>query len=173
MCKTRTCWRVQQRRSGWVLSKEEENWWAMMFELVDQPLPATHATLKKWNEKSRSAAEKWSEMSLTVPTFRVRVCIKFYDRIWRWRRCVRSWFWNSWHQNRRKNEFSLQKHFWTIVKQIQSFLDGSSQVMSCVLRPWSAWTDKIDKKYMELNGAALNVRRPCVTTRKTSFPKDK
>ncbi len=31
----------------------------------------------------------------------------------------------------------------------------------------------IDKKYMELNGAALNVNKPRVTSRKTAFPEDK
>ncbi len=30
-----------------------------------------------------------------------------------------------------------------------------------------------DKKYMELNGAALNVNKPCMTSQKTAFPKDK
>ncbi len=43
-----------------------------------------------------------------------------------------------------------------------------------MLRPWSSWTANSDKKYiMELNGAALNVNKPCVTSRKTTFPKDK
>ncbi len=41
------------------------------------------------------------------------------------------------------------------------------------LRPWSSWTANSDKKYMELNGAALNVNKPCVTPRKTVLPKDK
>ncbi len=39
--------------------------------------------------------------------------------------------------------------------------------------PWSSWTANIDKKYMELNEAALNVNKPCVTSRKTAFLKDK
>ncbi len=42
-----------------------------------------------------------------------------------------------------------------------------------MLRPWSSWTTNIDKKYIELNGAALNVNKPCVSSRKTAFPKDK
>ncbi len=42
-----------------------------------------------------------------------------------------------------------------------------------LLRPWSLWTANSDKKYLELNGAALNVNKPCVTCRKTAFPKDK
>ncbi len=41
------------------------------------------------------------------------------------------------------------------------------------LRPWSKWTANIGKKYMELDGAALNVNKPRVTSRKTDFPKDK
>ncbi len=41
------------------------------------------------------------------------------------------------------------------------------------LRPWSSWTANSDKKYMELNGAALNVNKPYVTSRKRAFPKDK
>ncbi len=41
------------------------------------------------------------------------------------------------------------------------------------LWPWSSWTASSDKKYMELNGAALNVNKPCVTSRKTAFWKDK
>ncbi len=41
------------------------------------------------------------------------------------------------------------------------------------LRPWSSWTANSDRKYMKLNGAALNVNKPCVTSRKTAFPKDK
>ncbi len=41
------------------------------------------------------------------------------------------------------------------------------------LRPWSSQTTNSDKKYMELNEAALNVNKPCVTSRKTAFPKDK
>ncbi len=41
------------------------------------------------------------------------------------------------------------------------------------LRPWSSWTVNSDKKYMELNGAALNVNIPCVTSWKTAFLKDK
>ncbi len=39
--------------------------------------------------------------------------------------------------------------------------------------PWSSWTANSDKKYMELNEAALNVNKPCMTSRKTAFPKDK
>ncbi len=42
-----------------------------------------------------------------------------------------------------------------------------------MLRPWGSWTANSDKKYMELNGAALNINKPCVTSRKTVFPKDK
>ncbi len=38
---------------------------------------------------------------------------------------------------------------------------------------WSSWTTNSDKKYMELNGAALNVNKLRVTSRKTAFPKDK
>ncbi len=38
---------------------------------------------------------------------------------------------------------------------------------------WSSWTANSDKKYMELNRAALNVNKPCVTSLKTAFPKDK
>ncbi len=41
------------------------------------------------------------------------------------------------------------------------------------LWPWSSWTANNDKKYMELNGAGLNVNKPCVISRKTAFPKDK
>ncbi len=44
---------------------------------------------------------------------------------------------------------------------------------SFVFRPWSSWTAYNDKKYLELNEAALNVNKPCVTSRKTAFPKDK
>ncbi len=69
-------------------------------------------------------------MLLTVPIFCVRACIKFYGRIWRWRRCVRSEFWKCWCQERRKNASLLQKHFWTIAWQIGRFLDGSSRAMS-------------------------------------------
>ncbi len=42
-----------------------------------------------------------------------------------------------------------------------------------MLQPWSSWTANSDKKYTELNGAALNVNKPCVTSQKTDFPKDK
>ncbi len=48
--------RVQQGRSGWVISKLEENWWMIMAKLVDWPL---RAMLKKWNEKARRTTEKW------------------------------------------------------------------------------------------------------------------
>ncbi len=41
------------------------------------------------------------------------------------------------------------------------------------VHPWSSWTAYSDKKYMELNGAALNVSKSCVTAWKTAFPKDK
>ncbi len=41
------------------------------------------------------------------------------------------------------------------------------------LRPWNSWTANSDKKYIELNEAALTVNKPCVTSRKTAFPKDK
>ncbi len=41
------------------------------------------------------------------------------------------------------------------------------------LRLWSSWTANSDKKYMELNGATLNVNKPWVTFPKTAFPKDK
>ncbi len=41
------------------------------------------------------------------------------------------------------------------------------------LPPWSSWTANSDKKYMVLNGAALNINKPCVTSRKTAFPEDK
>ncbi len=42
----------------------------------------------------------------------------------------------------------------------------------CSLRPWSSWTANSDKKYMELNGAALNGNKPCVTFWKTAFPEE-
>ncbi len=42
-----------------------------------------------------------------------------------------------------------------------------------MLRPWNSWTANTDKKYIELNGAAFNVNKPCVTSRKTARPKDK
>ncbi len=32
------------------------------------------------------------------------------------------------------------------------------------LRPWSSWAANSDKKYMQVNGAALNVNKPCVTS---------
>ncbi len=38
------------------------------------------------------------------------------------------------------------------------------------LRPWSLWTANSDKKYMELNGAALIVNKPCDFL-ENSFPK--
>ncbi len=41
------------------------------------------------------------------------------------------------------------------------------------LRPWSSWTADSDRKYMELNGAVLNVNKPHVTSWKTAFLKDK
>ncbi len=41
------------------------------------------------------------------------------------------------------------------------------------LWPWSSCTANSDKKYMELNGAALNVNKSCATFRKTAFLKDK
>ncbi len=41
------------------------------------------------------------------------------------------------------------------------------------LGPRSSWTANSDKKYMELNGVALNVNKPYVTSRKTAFHKDK
>ncbi len=41
------------------------------------------------------------------------------------------------------------------------------------LRPWSSWTANSDKKYMELNGATLDVNKPCVISQKTAFPTDK
>ncbi len=41
------------------------------------------------------------------------------------------------------------------------------------LRPWSSGTANSDKKYIELNGVALNVNKPCVTSQKTAFLKDK
>ncbi len=31
---------------------------------------------------------------------------------------------------------------------------------------------RTDKKYMELNGATLNVNKPCITAQKTAFRKD-
>ncbi len=40
-----------------------------------------------------------------------------------------------------------------------------------ILLPWSSWTANSDKKYTELNGAALNVNKPCVTFRKQPFRK--
>ncbi len=43
---------------------------------------------------------------------------------------------------------------------------------SFYLRPWSSWTADSDKKYVELNGAALNVNKPLVTSQKTAFTKD-
>ncbi len=46
-------------------------------------------------------------------------------------------------------------------------------VIKRTLRPWSSQTANTDKKYMELNGAALNVNKPYVTSRKTAFLKDK
>ncbi len=46
------------------------------------------------------------------------------------------------------------------------------QIISYLWR-WSSWTANSNKKYMELNGAALNINKPCVTSRKTAFPKDK
>ncbi len=51
--------------------------------------------------------------------------------------------------------------------------DHGFPVISFTSRPWSSWTANSDKKYMELNGAALNVNKPWATSRKTAFPKDK
>ncbi len=48
-----------------------------------------------------------------------------------------------------------------------------SPILGHSLRPWSKWTANSDKKYIELNGAALNVKKPCVNSQKTAFPKDK
>ncbi len=60
------------------------------------------------------------------------------------------------------------------------WMDGERQISQlknfCVrqnLRPWSSWTANDDKKYTGLNRAALNVNKPCVTSWKTAFPKDK
>ncbi len=40
------------------------------------------------------------------------------------------------------------------------------QLDTCLdLQPYSQWTARTDKKYMELNGAALNVNIPRVTSR--------
>ncbi len=61
-------------------------------------------------------------------------------------------------------------------RQMPVFLDNSDDsidVGRCYnLWPWSSWTANSDKKYMELNGAVLNVNKPCVTSEKTAFPKD-
>ncbi len=43
------------------------------------------------------------------------------------------------------------------------------QIHRATLRPWSSWTANSGQKYMELNGAALNVNKPCVTSRKTAL----
>ncbi len=40
-------------------------------------------------------------------------------------------------------------------------------------RTWSSETASSDKKYIELNGAVLNVNKPCVTSQKTDFLKHK
>ncbi len=57
--------------------------------------------------------------------------------------------------------------------RMYSYLFGSSQKVCLMLRPWSSWTANSDKKYMELIGAALNINKPCETSRKTAFLKDK
>ncbi len=49
----------------------------------------------------------------------------------------------------------------------------ATNLIASTLRPWSSWTANRDKKYRELNGAALNVNKPCVTSWKRGFPKDK
>ncbi len=45
----------------------------------------------------------------------------------------------------------------------------SSLIVHYTLQPLSSWTANSDKKYMELNGVALNVNKPCVTSRKTAL----
>ncbi len=68
--------------------------------------------------------------------------------------------------------FFYKEQLWLIRNTIEK--DGTEYVaIGEVLRPWSSWTANSDKKYMELNGAALNVNKPCVTSPKTAFPKDK
>ncbi len=74
---------------------------------------------------------------LIVPIFRVQACTKFYGRILRWRKCVQTWFWKSWRQNRRKNESSLQKRFWTSERQIWCFLNVSLWGNESGFRRWS------------------------------------
>ncbi len=92
---------------------------------------ADWATLKKWNEKSRRTHEKISEMSLIVEIFCVLACIKFDDRIWRWRRCVEAGFesldagteeWISLHGRNifeglrdRSNAPCMDHHSWWVV----------------------------------------------------------
>ncbi len=53
-----------------------------------------------------------------------------------------------------RSETLLKKSPAQEVRQKSDILD---------LRPWSSWTANSDKKNMELNGATLNVNKPCVS----------
>ncbi len=72
-----------------------------------------------------------------------------------------------------RREWTLEHGLWVGEKESElrkEIYEG----LSFHLRPWSCWwTANSDKKYMELNGAALNENKPCVTSPKTAFPKDK
>ncbi len=118
----RKCWRVQQWRTRQVVSEVEE---VIILELVNQPLCATCAALKKWNEKLRRTAKKRSEMSLTVPHIShtsvhkiLRQNLEMKKVCWK---LVESF---DARTEERTNKSSLQKCFWTIVRQIRCFLDG-------------------------------------------------
>ncbi len=62
---------------------------------------------------------------------------------------------------------------WWMNLYSKKLFSKSSSYLHPPLRPWNLWTANSDKKYTELNGAALNVNKPRVTSPKTAFLKDK
>ncbi len=60
-----------------------------------------------------------------------------------------------------------------IPKICAALADDRCSRISSTFQLWSSWTANSDKKYMELRGAASNINKPCVTSRKTAFPKYK
>ncbi len=122
---TRAHWRVQQRRSGRVVSETEENLWAMMLKLVND-----HCVQRTHIEKVKREIEKdhWKMIRdvASVPIFRDRACVKFYGRIWRWNEKV--WqkieenlinFWKKLTKNWRNFEGFLKKNLINFEKKSQ------------------------------------------------------
>ncbi len=70
-------------------------------------------------------------------------------------------------------DFYTEFQNFRIFLRILQFFEFFQHFLSYLVIITGFDTANSDKKYMKLNGVALNLNKPCVTSQKTAFLKDK